>query len=79
MICWQKSEEAASILARSVRRDRGNEDLRFWHGVALYALGEAGEAKRAWEEALEIAPQHKLAAQLLCVFQDAGQPAETPA
>ena len=71
LICWHKPADAESILDRAVRRDTTSADLHFWHGVSLYALGEADQAQTEWQQAIEIAPDHPYAAHLLAMFASA--------
>jgi len=68
LICWHKPADAESILDRAVRRDESNADLHFWHGVSLYALGEADQAQAEWLQTLQLAPDHPYAAHLLAMF-----------
>jgi len=69
LICWHESAEAESILARAVRCDKSNADLHFWHGVSLYALGEADQAQTEWQQTLQLAPDHPYATHLLASRQ----------
>jgi len=71
LICWNKSADAESILSRAVRRDKSNANLHFWHGVSLYALGEAAAAQAEWQQALQLAPDHPYATHLLAMFAEA--------
>ncbi len=68
LICWHKPADAESILDRAVRRDITNADLHFWHGVSLYALGEADQAQAEWQQTLQLAPAHSYTARLLAMF-----------
>ena len=77
LICWHKADDAESILARAVRRDKTNADLHFWHGVSLYALGEAAAAQAEWQQTVQLAPAHPYATHLLAVFASAQSPAHT--
>ncbi len=77
LICFHKPADAESILDRAVRRDKTSADLHFWHGVSLYALGEADEAQAEWEQTLQLAPDHPYAAHLLAMFAGAQSPVYT--
>jgi len=77
LICWHKPADAESILARAVRRNKTSADLYFWHGVSLYALGEADQAQAEWQQTLHLAPDHPYAAPLLAMFAAAQFPAHT--
>lgn len=65
LLCWQLPKEAEEVLGQGVRYHRDNADAGFWHGLALYALGELDGARAEWERALRIDPAHKLAAERL--------------
>ena len=69
LICWNEPAEAESVLARAVRRDKTNADLHFWHGVSLYALGEADQAQAEWQQTIQLAPAHPYAAHLLAIAE----------
>ena len=69
LICWHKPADAESILDRAVRRDESNADLHFWHGVSLYALGEADQAQAEWEQTVQFAPRHRYALHLLAIAE----------
>ena len=75
LICWHKPADAESILDRAVRRHKTNADLHFWHGVSLYALGEADQAQTEWQQTLQLASAHPYAAHLLAMFAGAQSPA----
>ncbi len=77
LICWNEPADAESILDRAVRRNKTNADLHFWHGVSLYALGEADQAQAELQQAIEIAPDHPYAAHLLATFASAQSPPHT--
>ena len=77
LICWHKPADAKSILDRAVRRDKTNAALHFWHGVSLYALGEADQAQAEWQQTVQLAPAHPYAAHLLAMFGEAQSPAHT--
>ncbi len=68
LICFHKPADAESILARAVRRNKANAELHFWHGVSLYALGEADQAQAEWQQTVQLAPAHPYAAHLLAMF-----------
>ena len=65
LLSWQLFKEAEEVLGQGVRYHRDNADARFWHGLALYALGDLDGARARWERALRIDPTHKLAAERL--------------
>ena len=77
LICWHKPADAESILDRAVRRSKADADLHFWHGVSLYALGEADPAQAEWQQTLQLAPDHPYAAHLLAMFAGAQSPPHT--
>ncbi len=71
LICFHKPADAESILDRAVRRNKTNADLHFWHGVSLYALGEAEAAQAEWQQTVQLAPAHPYATHLLAMFASA--------
>ncbi len=68
---------APCAATRAVRRDKTNADLHFWHGVSLYALGEAAAAQAEWQQTVQLAPAHPYATHLLAMFASAQSPAHT--
>ncbi len=76
LLYWQLPKEAEEVLRQGVRYHRNNADARFWHGLALYALGELDGARTEWERALRIDPAHKLAAERLQALDEQQQSEE---
>ncbi len=76
LLCWQLPKEAEEVLGQGVRYHRDSADARFWHGIALYAIGDTDRAIAEWDRALEIDPTHELAVERLQTLENQQQSEE---
>lgn len=58
-------EEALTLIARTVEREPGNAEARYWHGRALWRADRRDSAESALRRALELRPNYLNALQYL--------------
>jgi tetratricopeptide (TPR) repeat protein len=64
-----RAQDVLTLADATLSTTQNIEELHYWRGRALAALGDAAEAQRAWQQALALNPDYRPAGEALAARQ----------